>query len=144
MITVTNTRPEKIMGVTVAWDDEEQTVVRLTVSDTWSAEELRATGIKTILLLRSVPHPVYVITDFSASKHLPIGVFWQARELSQMRAPNWAAGIAITQDMLVKNLIDIFARIYLDNKERRSFVVRTNEEAYEIINALKKDSPVPR
>jgi hypothetical protein len=142
MITVTNTHKEKGMGVTVAWDDEEHTVVRLTLSDMWSAEDLRAIGIQTILLLRSVPHPVYVITDFSASKSLPIGVFWQARELNRMRAPNWAGGIAITHDPLIKNLIDIFARVYLGKQQRRSFIVTTYEEAYEIINRLKKDNQV--
>ncbi len=128
------------MGVTTAWDDEEQTIARLIFQEPWDAEQLRSAGTQSILMLRSVSHSVYVISDFSTSGRLPLGTFWQARELNRIRAPNWNAGIAITNDMVIINLVDIFRRVYLGQRQQRIFVVKTNEEAYEIINKLKKDA----
>jgi len=130
------------MGVTVAWDDAQQTIIRLSFEAPWGAEQLRSAGVQTILLMRSVSHSVYVISDFSSSGSLPLGVFWQARELNRMSAPNWRATVAITNDSLIRNLVDIFSRIYMGPQERQSFVVKTNEEAYEIIEQLKKDNVV--
>jgi hypothetical protein len=130
------------MSVTAAWEDPEQTIVRLTFSENWTIEELHETGRESILMIRSVKHPVYVISDFSASATLPLGVLWKARDLNQMRPPNWEAGISITQDTLAKNLLDLFRHIYLGQRGRRIYVVRTNPEALELIDKLKKEKRV--
>jgi hypothetical protein len=130
------------MGVTAAWEGEDHTVIRLTFVEPWTNEELHSAGTESILMIRSVKQPVYVISDFSASTNPPIGVLWKARDLNRMRPPNWAAGITITSDPLVKNLIELFRHIYLGQRGKNIFVVRTNPEALELIDKLKKEKRV--
>lgn len=127
------------MGISVGWDDREQTIVRMTFVGQWTNEELRVTGLQAILMVSSVKQPVYVISDFSASDNLPIGVLWQARDLNRLRPANWAAGITITQDFLVKNLLDAFGLIYLLSRRHRLYVVRGLDEAYAIIRQIKQE-----
>jgi hypothetical protein len=93
-------------------------------------------------MIRSVNHPVYVISDFSASASLPLGVLWKARDLNRMRPPNWEAGITITQDTLIKSLLDLFGHVYLGQRGRRIYVVKTNPEALALIDKLKREKRV--
>ncbi len=130
------------MGVTVKWDDSEQTIVRMTFSGHWTNEELHTYGLQAILMIRSVNHPVYEINDFRESDGLPLGVLWKARDLNQLRPANWAAGISVTQDGLAKSLLETFGLIYLMQRRSRLFIVSNDEEAYEIIHKLKQDNQV--
>ena len=127
------------MGITVAWDDAEQTIVRMNFIGRWTNDELRSVGTQSILMLRSTQHPVYVVSDFTASASVPVGVLWQARDLNQMRPSNWEAGITITQDALARNLLELFGVIYLGQRRKRIYAVRTVEEALELIGKLKRD-----
>jgi len=130
------------MGVSVEWEDKDSTIVHLTYSGRWTTEEMHSAGLQSLLMVRSVKHPVYVINDFSKSETLPVGVLWQARQLNQMRAPNWAASILITEDTLAINLLELFGLIYLSQRRKRLFAVRTLEEAVKIIDQLKRDEQV--
>lgn len=124
------------MGITVAWQDADQRVVHIVYKGQWTNEEFRVAAYEAMALVRTVNHPVYVIDDFSASDGLPLGVFWQASNSAQFRPPNWAGGIAITRDLLLRSLIDIFSRVYLGKHERRVFVANDLEEAHAIIDRL--------
>lgn len=130
------------MGVTVGWDDDQQMIIRLSFSGVWTNVELRSAGLQSILMIRSVQHPVYVISDFSSSENVPIGVLWQARELNQLRPSNWEAGITVTQDVFLKNMLELFGLIYMMGRHRRLYVVRTLKEAYKLIDKLKQDKLV--
>ena len=130
------------MSVIAAWEDAEHTIVRLNFSEYWTLDELHKTGTESILMIRSVKHPVYVISDFSASANFPIGLLWKARDLNRMRPANWEAGITITQDGFAKNLLDLFRHVYLGQRARRIYVVRTHPEALELIDKLKAEKRV--
>lgn len=128
-----------MMGITVDWDDAEHTIIRMTFEGNWTLEDLRTKGMEVIQMLRTVEHPVYVISDFTASDSLPVGILWQARDLNRYRPANWAAGITITSDALARNLVETFGVIYLNDRRHRLFLVYSNEEAYETINRLRSE-----
>jgi hypothetical protein len=130
------------MGITIQWDDSEQTIVRMTFSGQWTLDELRSLGLQVILMIRSAPHPVYVISDFRSSDGLPPGVFWQARDLNQLRPANWAAGISISTDAMHKSLLDMFGAVYLAQRSERLFIVKTDDEACELVARLKQNHSV--
>jgi hypothetical protein len=126
-----------MMGITVEWDDVEHTIIRMTYAGSWTLEELRAKGMDAILMLRTVDHPVYVISDFTETANLPVGILWQARDLNRLRPANWAAGITVTNDGLARSLLELFGVIYLGQRRKQLFVAQTTEEAYETIHRLK-------
>jgi len=130
------------MGITVTWDDEQKTILRLAYCGPWTNEEFFDAGKQSIEMLQIVNHPVYVINDFSSSDLPPLGALWQARGLSQHRPPNWSGGVAITGDAVIRNLIDIFVHVYMLRGQRDQFVVETDEQALAIIARLKRENQV--
>lgn len=127
------------MGITVNWEDEAQTILRMEFEGHWTVDELRKVGTDCILMIRTVKHPVYVVSDFTESAGVPIGVFWQARDLNQMRPPNWEAGITITRDALSRNLLEMFGHVYLGARRMRLHAVGSRAEAETLIQCLKDE-----
>ncbi len=126
------------MGITVGWDDEQQTIVRMHFVGGWSLDDFRAANLQVILLVRSVEHKVYVISDLLASDELPIGILWQLRDIAGMRPANWGGGIALTKNIIIKSVVDILGRIYMGQQQQRLFVVSTEEELAAVIARLKQ------
>lgn len=125
------------MSIMVDWDDEDHTIVRMKYKGDWTNDELRRIGTHAIMMIRTVEHLVYVINDFTESAGVPVGVLWQAGDLNQMRPANWAAGVSITGDRLARNLLDLFGSVYMEQRKHQLYVVKTNEEALEVIKELK-------
>ncbi|MEO8392375.1 MAG: hypothetical protein ABI700_05215 [Chloroflexota bacterium] len=130
------------MAVTVSWEDDEHTVLVLSFADDWTLDEFRDASVQAILMVRSTAEPVYVISDFSQAKSIPLGILWQARDINRLRPANWTAGITISHDWLLKNLLDVFSKVYMGQEQRRVYVVKTEAEAKELIRKLKRDNQV--
>jgi hypothetical protein len=130
------------MGVTVMWDDDEQSIVRLNFEGDWKLDELRAIGQRGMLMMHSVDHPVCMITDFTRSKTLPLGILWQTRELYRLRPENWRTSIVITQDAIIRNLAEIFSQFYMIPRQHALFIVKTDPEARQIVAKWKQDRQV--
>ncbi len=126
------------MGITVSWDDEQQTIVRMRFVGGWSLADFRAANLQVVMLVRSVEHPVYVLSDVRASDDIPIGILWQLRDIAGMRPPNWGGGIALTKNVIIKSVVDILGQIYMGAQQQRLFVVMTEEEAGTVIARLKR------
>ncbi len=126
------------MGITVSWDDQQQTAVRMRFVERWSLDDFRGANLQTVLLVRSVEHKVYVISDLLASEELPIGILWQLRDIAGMRPSNWGGGIALTKNVIIKSMVDILGRIYMGQQQQRLFVVATEEEVAAVIARLKQ------
>ena len=126
------------MGITVSWDDQQQTAVRMRFTERWSLDDFRGANLQAVLLVRSVEHKVYVISDLLASEEMPIGILWQLRDIAGMRPPNWGGGIALTKNVIIKSIVDILGRIYMGQQQQRLFVVATEEEVAAVIARLKQ------
>jgi hypothetical protein len=59
------------MGITVAWDNREKTILRYIHYGMWTWAELDAAVTEARRLFRSVTHPVHVIIDLRESRPLP-------------------------------------------------------------------------
>ena len=131
------------MGVTVRWDDDDKTILRLTYQGEWSIEELGTAGLEAIELVSSVAYRVYVINDFRLSAFPPLGALWEGRQLTRMRPANWAGGAIIVRDSVIKNLLDIFMHVYLGPRfQDHQFIVSSDEQARAVITRLKQEKVV--
>jgi len=131
------------MGVTADWEDEQHTVIRIVFQGNWNNEEFRNAGLQVVLMMANVRHMVYVINDFRASDALPIGVLWQARNLSRMRPVNWGGAVIITTDFLVTQVAEVFKAVYMLIRHSQSlYFAGTNEEALKIIARMKQENRV--
>lgn len=122
--------------ITVRWDDEAHTIVRMVAKDNWTLDEFRNACYQVMALIRTVSHPVYVLSDFRQTSHYPPGLLWQLRDLNRMRPQNWAGGIAITQDNFVTTLVSTLSHVYMERNKNRLAVVKTEDDAYRIIVQL--------
>ncbi len=127
------------MGITVSWDDEQQTLVRMRFVGAWSLDDFRLANLQTIMLVRSVDHPVYVLSDLRASGDIPLGILWQLRNIAGMRPPNWGGGIALTRNVIIKSVVDILGRVYMGQQQQKLFVVATEEQVEAVIARLKRE-----
>jgi hypothetical protein len=128
------------VAITVAWDDEAQTIVRMVLDDTWDLAAFRDASYQCMALIRTVSHPVYVLTYVTLPPSIPYGLLWQLRDLNQMRPPNWGGGIAIARDSFVTTLVATLSQIYMERQKQRLFVVTSEAEGYEIIVKLKQQN----
>ena len=127
------------MAITVEWDDETHTIIRMVGQDAWDLAELRRTSQQAMTMIRSVPNLVYVLSDFSQTPGIPFGILWELRDLNQMRPTNWAGGIAIAQDSFVTTLVASLSQIYMERQKNRLFVAKNEADAYEIIARWKSE-----
>lgn len=127
------------MGITAKWDDQEQTVLVMAFTENWTLDELRQVGMDALLMLRTVSHPVYVVSDFLESTGVPSGVLWQARDLHQLRPSNWEAGITVSTDAYARDLLALFGEVYMGSRRDRLYIVGSREEAIHLINGLKSE-----
>ncbi len=131
------------MAITVSWVDDERTILLMSFQGEWNNDELRSNGIQAILMVRSTNHAVYIVSDYTDSETVPLGVLMQARDLNAMRPPNWAGGVTITQDLFMKGLLEVFVHIYmLRHHQRNQYVADTYAEALALVARLKKENRV--
>lgn len=132
-----------VVAITVGWDDEAQTIIRMMLDDRWDLAEFRDACYQTMALIRTVSHPVYVLSHVTLPPTIPYGLLWQLRDLNRMRPANWGGGIAVASDSFVTTLVSTLSQIYMERQQHRLFVVRSSAEAYEIIAKLKQQDQKP-
>ena len=126
------------MGISVGWDDETQSVVRMSFTGAWSLADFRLATLQTAALVRTVEHRAYVIADMRESGDIPLGILWQLRDLAGGRPKNWGGGIALTRSVIARNVVDILGHIYMGQQHQRLFVVAVQKEADVIIARWKE------
>ena len=126
------------MTITVNWDDDEHTIVRLASQDTWGMEEFRQACLQSMALLRTVEHPVYVLCALYLGFNLPHGILWELRDIIQISPPNWSGGIIITQDSFAVSLVVTLSQVYMRRKNHRLVAVANEAEAYRAIAKFKQ------
>ncbi len=126
------------MAITVAWDDDSQTIVRMVLGETWDLTEFRDACYQAMALIRTVSHPVYVLSHVTLPPSIPYGLLWQLRDLNRMRPPNWGGGIAIAKDSFVTTMVATLSQIYMERHKNRLFVVTSEADGYAIIAKLKQ------
>lgn len=121
------------MNVSLDWDNDEQTIIRLTLHDGWAYDELFELNPRTIAMMRSVDHPVHVLVDYTLTNDMPLGSAMHAKNLSKDWPANFGILAAVTTNLLVQRTLMLVQGA--DRGKRgigsRVFFVPTFEEAYD-------------
>jgi hypothetical protein len=83
------------MPITIAWDNDEKTVLRLTAADRWNWNDFHKSMRVATFWLDTVDHAVEMIVDLSQSERLPAGALGHIRSLGTQIHPNGRARLLI-------------------------------------------------
>ncbi len=123
------------MPISVEWDNEDKTAIRITYLDRWTWEENQQARQQTLDMIATVNHIVHTIHDMRQSHGLPTDIITQARKRIQKKHPQVGLIIVIGNKSFVHVLYDVFATIYDKLVHKRKFyLVHSLEQAYQLID----------
>ncbi|MBI5666843.1 MAG: hypothetical protein HZC41_02455 [Chloroflexi bacterium] len=118
------------MSVTIEWDNDNHTIVRMEMVGSWTWDEAYAGAERGYTMLESVGYEVGVIMDFSRSAGLPPGALANARRMIQRRHPRTGLTVFVGANTLFISLWNVFAKVYtLFAQKQNSVFAPTVEEA---------------
>jgi hypothetical protein len=126
------------MPISINWDNDNQTILRLTFWNEWTIEEFVATGIKQKALMQLVNHTVDTLVDIRTDAFVPMGNTLKAFRYVMDNLPRNAGIIVyVTDDPVQRHLFGTHISFYYSLRrrwKRRIFIVPTLREAYDFIN----------
>ncbi len=120
--------------ISVAWDKEEPSVVRATLHDDWTWEDLYTVNNEIISMMRSTDETVHLILDFTGADAIPVGgVIMHARNILGAYPSNCDLRIVVTRNALVQRLMNIFQAAFQTGLGKYVYTVSTIDEAYHLM-----------
>src|SRR5450432_3539711 len=101
------------MRIQVSWDNEKHSVVRLTLLDNWSWDELYVANEEIVAMMKTSPQTVHLLIDYTQANTVPMGgVITHARNILGAYPPNCDLLILVTRNMLMQRLAAIFQKTF--------------------------------
>ncbi len=124
------------MGITVQWDDDSKTVIRLDFMGKWTWTELHEANAAMGKMVKDVSTRIDLITDLSTSHILPEGALSQARSITMREKMDMGIIVAVRAGKFIEILYGMFQQLY----GKRSgfpdtFFVNSLEEARALIHS---------
>lgn len=119
------------MPVTISWDTDEQQAIRYDFVGDWTWPEFREAVTQTYALMRTVPHTVASIANFTESGPLPAGAILEIKQVLSDTPDNSGIVIITEGSMFVNTLVQVFTKAYKKLGQKIT-VAKTLEEAREI------------
>lgn len=132
------------MAITVSWDNEAQTIIRQQYEGQWTWDVFYTDAAEvTWAMMKTVSHPVYIISDFTLSTGIPVGgALTHARNVLSKYPDNWNGIIIVSPSQFVQSLVAVFRRLFSSTHlspeaiGNKTHAVKTLSEAYALIEAL--------
>lgn len=121
------------MGISVMWDNDEQTVIRWDFTDTWDWPALEAAAAQSNAMTSRVAHRVDVIYHVIGS-FMPIKPFSQFYDII-VNAPENTGIYVVTGGMFITAMITIFRTAY-PNMQKNVRTASSLAEARQMIAQL--------
>lgn len=122
------------MGISVAWDNTDRTILRMVCEGYWTLEEFYDANRQLISAMNSTPHQVHVILDTMHSRAVPKGFMTALRGLRlNSTYPNMGLMISIGNNAFVRAFVNLFLKIH-PKKAADFLMAGSEEEAYEILS----------
>ena len=100
------------MTITTRWYDADKTIACYDFVGAWTWEELAAAIAEIEVMLKSVPHRVDVIIDFSKSPgEPPRGILSHIRGKTLSALENWGGGVFVGFSPFLRVLFNTFKRL---------------------------------
>ena len=117
------------MGITVLWDNPDQSIIRFVYVGSWSFGDLFDAMQEARNLMDTVDHPVHGIIDMRESKLIPNGTLSLARNVTMRKHPNQGKSVIVGANGFVRTLYDVYRKVY-----RTTF----DESAYSFASTLEE------
>ena len=119
------------MAITVAWDNEDKTVIRTTFDGKWTLEDFWNAVNEQAVLMDQVDYKVNFISDFGNSGLLPSGALGHARRLltTKQHRNTGPVSVVITANKFIQSFFNMFSKVYggAASKHRIVFASSLNE-----------------
>jgi hypothetical protein len=125
------------MPVSAYWLNDEQTIVQYDFEGRWTWDEFYPEYQKALKMERSVTHRVDVLMDFRRSKSVPPSALTHMRKITDNQPDNIGLSVFVTTNPFFNVMYTAGVRFY-PKMQDYFVIVETIEEAYEIIQAARK------
>ena len=100
------------MPITIAWDNTDHTIVRLTFTGHWGWDEFYAAHTSTYDLMDHQLHPVPILIDLQHNQAIPKNMLVHLRKLSLNAHPNAGSVVVVGANKIIQAITDIVQRVY--------------------------------
>jgi hypothetical protein len=118
------------MPVRAEWFDDEKTIYISIVEGSWTLDEFYKYYTETEEIIKSIPHPVVLISDLSKSGAAPKQFLSAGRFMSKRKLPNVHLRIVVGVSRFGQTLINIMLRTY--PSDRKTMIAATMDEAIKL------------
>jgi hypothetical protein len=123
------------MPISVTWDNEDKTILRMTVVERWTWDEYFASAQQARNEISTVDHPVDIIGDMLRSGPVPLGMpIRRFRFALDMMPANFRKAAIVGGSPFTKSLMIAFMQIYKKASEKM-VLTQTIDEAYAALSA---------
>ena len=126
------------MPISLNWDNENRTVLRLIFWNEWTLEEYVAQFEIVIDALKTITHSVDILIDLRTDSYVPRGDSLRAfRNVMDKLPQNTGTIVYVNDNPVQRHLFDkqlSFYNTVSRGRKQRVYMVETLEEAYELIN----------
>jgi hypothetical protein len=98
----------KIMPVSVSWDNESRTVLCFRISGYWTWQEFNWAWLESMAMMRSVPHTVNTIVDLSQVSNFPLDLLTRSVQYVRSQPRNWGISIFSTTNSFLTLMFSTF------------------------------------
>lgn len=124
------------MEISVQWDNEEKTILRVYYPERWIWPDLYDAVDRTQAMLNSVSHPVKILVDMSKSMFLPTGSTSHVSNMLTAPHANATVMVVVGASGYLKSFLEVFSEMFNPaSNARKILLARTLEEGYELLNA---------
>jgi hypothetical protein len=121
------------MSITASWFDAEKRIICYAMVDEWTWDELKSVAAEVDRMIRSVPHRVDVIIDFSQSLgEPPHSMLSHLRSGPLNSAGNWGGGVFVGVTPFLQVVLKTFIRVEPELASRYC-IAHTPDEARMVI-----------
>jgi len=100
------------MGITVVWDNPEQTILRYIYNGQWNLDNFYQALQESRNMMDTVDHRVGLIIDVQNSKLVPNGVLSHGKNVGLHKHPNQGKSIIVGASGFVRTLFDVYKKVY--------------------------------
>ena len=100
------------MGITVVWDNPEQTILRYIYNGQWNLDNFYIALQESRDMMDTVNHRVGLIIDVQNSKLVPNGVLSHGKNVALRKHPNQGLSVIVGASGFVRTLFDVYKKVY--------------------------------
>jgi len=114
------------MGITVIWDNPEQTIIRFIYDGAWNLDNFYHALQESRDLMDKVDHRVGLIIDVQNSKLVPNGVLSHGKNVSLRKHANQGKSIIVGASGFVRTLFDVYKKVYRSSFDETAYGFATS------------------